>query len=180
MIRTQELTILPTEKVAPASSESPTEAPTQAPTTVATEPTTQPEEQPEQPQEYADEPEYYQEDSPKGNYVSSGGDYDRELLARVIYLEAGGCSAECQRLVGSATLNLADMYGSLEAVAYDPNKFAVAGDIGGCSPDSLSYEMADALIAGNRNSEVMAFRAGYYHDFGSPYTSIDNVYFSTY
>lgn len=110
-----------------------------------------------------------------------GGSYaDSDLLARVIYLEAGSCSEECQRLVGSTAMNLADRYGGLEAVATDYNTFNVAYALYDCEPSSTSRAVANRVLSGDRDYNVMAFRAGYYHDFGTPYTSIDNVYFSTY
>lgn len=112
---------------------------------------------------------------------SGGGSYaDSDLLARVIYLEVGNCSEECQWLVGSTAMNLADRYGGLEAVATDYNTFNVAYALYDCEPSSTSRSVADRVLSGDRDYNVMAFRAGYYHDFGTPYTSIDNVYFSTY
>ena len=65
-------------------------------------------------------------------------------------------------------------------MVYDYNTFNVAGMIDGCSPSDLSYSVAQRVVSGDRDYSVMAFRADYYHSFGTPYTNVDNVYFSTY
>lgn len=105
---------------------------------------------------------------------------DADLLAKVIYLEAGECSEYCQWLVGSTAMNLADEYGSLSAVAYNYNIFNVAYDIDSCQPSELSYSVAERILSGDRDYNVRAFRDGSYHTFGTPYDCVDGVYFSTY
>lgn len=106
--------------------------------------------------------------------------YTRDLLAKVIYLEAGVCGEECQRLVGSTAMNLADARGGLANVAYDYNTFNIAYRIDGCVPSETSIRVAERVLSGDRDYNVKAFRTSYYHSFGTPYTNIDNVYFSTY
>lgn len=113
---------------------------------------------------------------PNSNY--SEGDVD--LIARTVYLESGGCGEYCQWLTASTILNLAESRGGVANVVYDYNTFNVADMIDYCSPSDLSYSVAKRVISGDRDYNVKAFRADYYHDFGSPYTSADNVYFSTY
>lgn len=103
-----------------------------------------------------------------------------DLLARVIYQESGTCSEHCQWLVGSTAMNLADEYGGLENVAYDYNIFNVAGLLYRATPSDLSYSVARRVLSGDRNYSVKAFRTDYFHNFGTPYISADNVYFSTY
>lgn len=105
---------------------------------------------------------------------------DTDLLAKVIYLEAGDCSEYCQWLVGSTAMNLADEYGSLSAVAYNYNIFNVSYQLDSCEPSSLSYSVAERILSGDRDYNVKAFRDGCYHSFGTPYESVDGVYFSTY
>lgn len=105
---------------------------------------------------------------------------DVDLLARVIYLESGACSEYCQWLVGSTAMNLADERGGLEVVAYDYNTFNVAYDIDYCTPSDLSYAVAERVLSGDRDHVVKAFRDDYYHDWATPYTVVDNMYFSTY
>ena len=103
---------------------------------------------------------------------------DVDLLAKLIYLEAGTCPEDCQWLVGSTAVNLAEDRGGLEAVAYDYNTFNVAYQIDSCSPSETSYAVAFRILSGDRDHQVYAFRTGMYHEWATPYISIDNVYFS--
>lgn len=107
---------------------------------------------------------------------------DLEWLARTICMEAGNCSEYCQWLVGSTALNLADRFngGDLEATVTNPNMFAIAGYFYLRDPSAQNWAVAERLLSGDRDYVVMAFRTDYYHDFGTPYTVVDNVYFSTY
>lgn len=105
---------------------------------------------------------------------------DIELLAKLIYLEAGTCSEDCQWLVGSTAVNLAEDRGGLEAVAYDYNTFNVAYQIDSCSPSETSYAVASRILSGDIDYQVYAFRTDMYHEWATPYISIDNVYFSIY
>ena len=114
------------------------------------------------------------------NVSNNASDYDLDLLSRTIYQEAGICGEYCQWLVGSTVLNLADSYGSIEAVVFDYNTFNVAYSLYNATPSDLSYSVANRLLSGDRDYSVKAFRTDYYHSFGTPYTSVDNVYFSTY
>ena len=110
------------------------------------------------------------------NYSQS----DVDLVARTVYLESGSCGEYCQWLTASTILNLAESRGGIADVVYDYNTFNVAGMVDSCSPSDLSYSVAERVLSGDRDYNVMAFRAGYYHSFGTPYTNADNVYFSTY
>ena len=177
----------------------PTVAPTQAPTVAPTQPPTElleethadieyhPEvEETEEEIEY-EQPQEYDNDSEDEDEHDNGSDDrstdsynddDVSLLARVLWAEAGGCSWDCQRLVASTVLNLADyMSGSdLSEIVYDTSVVYISND----EPSSQCYEVARAVLAGDRDYNVMAFRSWYYHDFGTPYTNIDDVYFSTF
>lgn len=114
--------------------------------------------------------------------IDNGDNYasNIDLLARIIYFESGSCSEYCQWLVGSTAMNLADEYGSLETVAFNYDIFNVANILYTDTPSSLSYSVATRIINGDRDINVRAFRTDYYHSFGSPYTSVDNVYFNSY
>lgn len=107
---------------------------------------------------------------------------DVELLARLIYLEAGACSEYCQWLVGSAAMNLAGSQDNLPSVAYDYDAFNVAYEIDSCQPSSESYNIASRILSGDRDYQVKAFRTDYFHNWATPYVAMaeDNVYFSTY
>lgn len=116
-----------------------------------------------------------------GNIVTdNNSDTNIDLLARIIYFESGNCSEYCQWLVGSTAMNLADEYGSLETVAFNYDIFNVANILYTDTPSSLSYSVTTRIINGDRDINVRAFRTDYYHSFGSPYTNVDNVYFSSY
>ena len=103
---------------------------------------------------------------------------DLDLLARVILAEAGGCSEQCQWLVASTIMNLADELGdgTLESIVYNTNIVYISYSV----PDAQCYRVAARVLSGDRDYLVKAFRSDYYHDFGTPYTSVDNVYFSTF
>lgn len=112
--------------------------------------------------------------------TDNNSDTNIDLLARIIYFESGSCSEYCQWLVGSTAMNLANEYGSLETVAFNYDIFNVANILYTDTPSSLSYSVATRIINGDRDVNVRAFRTDYYHSFGSPYTNVDNVYFSSY
>ena len=116
----------------------------------------------------------------KSNNTYNTSSDEVDLLARVIYCEAGNCSEYCQWLVGSTAMNLADSNGGLRAVAFDYNTFNVAGILYTRDPSELSYSVAQRILSGDRDYNVKAFRMSYYHSFGAPYAVVDNVYFSSY
>lgn len=114
------------------------------------------------------------------NTYNDNFDYELDLLARTIYQESGICGEYCQWLVGSTVLNLADERGGIEAVVFDYDIFNVAYSLYDDTPSELSYSVARRLMSGDRDYYVKAFRTDYFHSFGTPYTSVDNIYFSTY
>lgn len=159
-----------TEEPTEAETEAPTKTPSKKPTQTEFKPNNTVVETPKKP-----------ESQQKPN--NSGGEsygYEQDLLAKLIYLEAGNCSEYCQWLVGSTAMNLADERGGLAAVAYNYNIFNVAYQIDSCTPSALSRSVAGRILSGDRDYNVKAFRTSYYHGFGKPYTNVDNVYFSTY
>lgn len=165
---TEPTTEKPTEAPTEKPTEKPTEAPTEAPTEKETEPTAK------KNVEKKETEENNSSDNVSVDYAT------QDLLARVIYLESGICSEYCQWLVGSTAMNLADTNGGLAAVAYDYNTFNVAYMIDSCTPSELSMQVAKRILSGDRDYNVKAFRTNYYHNFGTPYTNVDNVYFSTF
>ena len=106
---------------------------------------------------------------------------EQEIIARVIMAESGTCSTNCLWLTGSALLNLADYYnnGDIAATANDPQIFETAGSYYNQEPTQECWNVVERLNNGDRDLDVMFFRTDYYHSFGTPYTNIDNVYFST-
>ena len=112
--------------------------------------------------------------------------YDEiDMLARLVYLEAGGESYECMKGVASVVLNRMTSTGmSLHDVIYEPNQFSPACYIEStCYTDTVYSAVMDVVENGpSLPTYVTFFRADYYHDFGNnivvPYTCINNTYFS--
>jgi spore germination cell wall hydrolase CwlJ-like protein len=109
---------------------------------------------------------------------------ERELMAKLVYLEVGTCNPECQRAVASVVLNLLDggkWGGNIEEVIYCCNVFSVAGLLADCTPSKEAYDAVDYIIKHGRTlpKEVRYFRADYDHPWEGyeNYTVIDNVYF---
>ena len=85
-------------------------------------------------------------------YSTGYSDYDRELLARAIYAEAG-CSwipDDVQLSVGSVVLNRVQSGyypDTIEGVLYDPGQY-VPSSLYAAEPDERAYRNADALLSG--------------------------------
>lgn len=103
-----------------------------------------------------------------------------EILAKLLFCEAGGASRECQIYVCSAILNLADRSDrSIWDMAHDINTMAVAPYVDSAVPNSTQYEVIEeVLYEGARIDSICYFRTSYYHSFGTPICEIDGVYFS--
>lgn len=104
-----------------------------------------------------------------------------EILAKLLYCEAGSASYECQVYVCSAILNLSDFTDySIWNMAHNINVMAVAPYVDYAAPTSTQYEVIEeVLYGGARIDSICYFRTGYYHSFGTPYCEIGGVYFST-
>lgn len=104
---------------------------------------------------------------------------EKDILAKLLYCEAGGTSWDCQVYTCSAILNLSDHRGeTISEMASQEWLFSVAPWVWGSTPTQTQYEVIDYVLSGGRVSDVKWFRTNYYHNFGSPVTTIDNVYFS--
>ena len=107
-------------------------------------------------------------------------DEEYNLLLRVCMSECGGKYGEPLEgkiAVVETILNRSDIFGmSIEEVVYEPNQYSVA-DNG--EPDETVREAVDiALNSNTYPDDMIYFRAGYYHSFGTPYKQIGNHYFS--
>ena len=107
-------------------------------------------------------------------------DEEYNLLLRVCMSECGGKYGEPldgKIAVVETILNRSDIFGmSIEEVVYEPNQYSVA-DNG--EPDETVREAVDIALSSNTYPDDMIyFRAGYYHNFGTPYRQIGNHYFS--
>lgn len=140
---------------------------------------------------YPQEDTYPYKDTTESSYVETEPKYyeltydEIDMLARLVYLEAGGESYECMKGVASVVLNRMTSTGmSLYDVIYAPNQFSPACYIEStCYTDTVYSAVMDVVENGpSLPTYVTFFRADYYHDFGNdivvPYTCINNTYFS--
>lgn len=109
---------------------------------------------------------------------------EREILARLVFLESSICSTECQRAVVSVVFNRLESHkwgDSLYDVIYYPNAFEPVHKIPYTTPTQEAYEVVDYVIQNGPTipTYVRYFRTSY--DFPwegyTNYCSMDNVYF---
>lgn len=110
-------------------------------------------------------------------------EYDRDLLARVVFFEGNTESIECQRGIVSVIFNRVSdgRFGdSIEEVVYAPNQFETASYLYSNDPTETNYEAVDYVIQNGPvfPENVLYFRANYYFSWAESYTNIDNTYFS--
>ena len=104
---------------------------------------------------------------------------ETEILAKLLYREAGSMGYEGQRYVCSAILNLSDYTGrSIWDLAHDINTMSVAPIVDSAVPNETQYQVIEDVLNGARVEEICYFRTSYYHSFGTPVCNIENVYFS--
>lgn len=109
---------------------------------------------------------------------------EREMLARLVYLEANTESLECQMAIVSVVINRWQdgMWGdTLEDVVYYPHQFTPANLIDKTTPTELNYTAVDLVLQNGCTMppHVMYFRADYHFKWQGykPYTQIDRVCF---
>ena len=81
--------------------------------------------------------------------VSTNSD-DVDLLARLIYCEAGGCSYRNRQLVGSVVLNRmhsSSYPNTLSGVIYQKGQYSCTGKLYSVTPDSETRQIAADLLA---------------------------------
>ena len=120
------------------------------------------------------------EEQTENEYSYCVTDEEYNLLLRVCMSECGGKYGEPLEgkiAVVETILNRSEIYGkSIEEVIYEPNQYSVS-DNG--EPDETVREAVDIALSSNTYPDDMIyFRAGYYHNFGTPYRQIGNHYFS--
>ena len=113
-------------------------------------------------------------------YVS---DEDRELIARCVMSEAGGESEDCQEAVATVILNryVSPRYPDNLSDIIVPGQFSLQDN--GEITTEVYLSVSRALVNYGTGMQCIPyncyyFRSGKYHDFGIPYTYIDNTYFS--
>ena len=124
---------------------------------------------------------YYEEQEVYYNITQE----ERDILAKLVYLEAGICGRSCQRAVTSVVFNRleAGYWGdTLEEVIYYKNAFSPAHLIATCEqPPQEIYNTVDYILKNGPTipKEVRYFRTDY--DFSWEgyvhYVTYDNVYF---
>lgn len=106
-------------------------------------------------------------------------DEEYQLLVRVVMSEAGGRYGEPMEgkvAVVETILNRVDMgYGSIAEVVASAYSTADNG-----APDESCVEAVEIALTGEDDypDNMLFFRAGTYHSFGTPYKQIGNHYFS--
>ena len=110
-------------------------------------------------------------------------DYERRLLAGLVYLEGRGEPYETQKMIVSVILNRSYMYNmSIESVIYQPGQFSPASSIMNITPGQMQYDAVDEVLMNGviLPHYVLYFRAGYFHEWSghAPYIQSGNTYFS--
>lgn len=112
-------------------------------------------------------------------------DEEIELMERCVMSEAGGCSCECQEAVATVILNRwqhPDKYpDTISGVINEEGQFSTHDN--GKPTVSVRVAVHNAIVYYNTAvqdlpSQIYYFRQDKYHNFGVPYCSIDNLYFS--
>lgn len=109
-------------------------------------------------------------------------DEEYKLLLRVCMSECGSERwgnepIEGKIAVVETILNRVDLgYGTITEVIFAPNQYAT-GDNG--EPDESCVRAVEAALTGNMYpDDMLYYRTGKYHDFGTPYKQIGSHYFS--
>ena len=102
-----------------------------------------------------------------------------EILAKLLYCEAGNMSWDAQVYTCSAILNMSEYYGeSINSLAHKPSVYSVASYVDGAQPKQTQYDVIDYVLKGGRIPEICYFRTNHYHNFGTPVCEVDGHYFS--
>ena len=118
------------------------------------------------------------------NKVYSITKEERDLLARLLYLEAGATSLDCQKKVASAIFNYWLSFKgtkTIKEVIYLKNVYSVASQIKYTIPKQEQYNVIDYILENGSvlPSYVRYFRNNYHHNWNGyvGYCNVDNVYF---
>lgn len=104
---------------------------------------------------------------------------EEDILAKLLYCEAGNQSWEGQVYTCSAILNFCDRNNvSIWNAAHNQNYFEPAPFVDDAEPTSVQYEVIYYVLNGGRIPEICWFRTDYYHDFGTPVCKVGDHYFS--
>ena len=103
--------------------------------------------------------------------------YQKELLAKMLYCEAGNVSRVAQILTLSAIINHIEANGGFY-VLDEENHFSPAPYYRDCTPTEEQYEVVDYVLNDRVISDLKYFRINYYHSFAQCVCNIDNIYFN--
>ena len=104
-------------------------------------------------------------------------------IAALVYLEAGSssCSYELQKAIASVIFNQMKYYGlNAQQTIYRPGAFSPASRVKRTTPSARCVmAVREVLETGcTLPDRVIAFQLNGYHSFGTPYTRIQNVFFT--
>ena len=106
---------------------------------------------------------------------------DIQLIAKLVYEEAGAQSYKCQKAIASVVINRMIRYNkTARQVIFEPGVFSVS--INGTRASAESIRAVRDVVKNGTTlpKNVLAFRNQHYHrGFGRPYCHIDGAYFST-
>lgn len=105
-------------------------------------------------------------------------EWQKELIAKMLYCESGSTSWDCQVATCSAIINLIEHYGGDFSILDKPNVFTPATFYRGVTPMQTQYDVLDYVLSDHLIANIKYFRTSYYHSFGTPMFAIDNVHFS--
>jgi len=119
--------------------------------------------------------------SPSDSTPISGSIDEIELLARVVFGEAGNQDEMGKRLVIDCVLNRVGRRGfsnSITGVLYQPGQFTVVNRLSRFPVDEGICNLIREEMSNRTNSEVLYFRPRHYHNFGTPLFQHGAHYFS--
>lgn len=129
----------------------------------------------------------YKQCSVEPNLYSVTGVYltesEIDLLSRLVYLEGGTESFECQKAIASTVINrMLDSGDTLAEVIYAENQYAVADMLDNATASKSAEDAVSEVLRKGVTvpGYVTFFRADYYHEWGDqvPFCCIDHTYFS--
>lgn len=104
---------------------------------------------------------------------------EEEILAKLLWCEAGNQSWEGQVYTCSAILNYCERNNtSIWDSAHNINAFEPAPYVDDAEPTAMQYEVIYYVLNGGRIPDICWFRTGQYHNFGTPVAKVGDHYFS--
>lgn len=116
-------------------------------------------------------------------YIPEVSEDEIELIARITWCEAGTECEEGKRLVIDTILNRVDdehFPDSIEGVIFQPNQFSPVsnGSFDKAEVKDDIYQLVLEELECRTDDEVLYFRTGRYHKWGTPLFQVGNHYFS--